>query len=139
MSEDSESEEELKEFRPRGKSYAIPVRADQRNLYTVVPMDYGHSKKMPLHGGVEPVNMHGQQQQRIYPRLTTMRKQAGLNGKNRGPKSTDPKSVEAMGHIENDYHPDPSSLGSAKAATAPPTRKPEDDDETTTDESEEEQ
>lgn len=114
MSEDSDSDEG-EVFTPRNKSSAgyrgVPVRnSDARNYYTVVPIDPNDPRKMPLQGGVDPSHPGYIPQQRLYPRLTAMRKQAGIPG-NGHVKTTETAAVE------------PVSKKEAKPKSSPPQEK----------------
>ena len=132
--EDESDSEDSEVFRPRGKSSAayraVPVRnSDARNYYTVVPIDPNNPQKMPLSGGIEASQPAGYiSQGRLYPRLTAMRKQAGLNGAggNGQPKS---------GKI-NEYHPDPATM--AEMQPKQPDNKMGGPNDSSSDESEEE-
>ena len=84
MSEESDSDDE-EVFPQRTKSSAayrgVPVRSsDARNYYTVVPIDPHDPQKMPLQGGIDASHPGYIPQQRLYPRLTAMRQQAGSHG-----------------------------------------------------------
>ena len=110
MSDESDTDDE-EVFRSRAKSSApyraVPVRnSDARNFYTVVPIDPNDPRKMPLQGGIDPTYQGYIPQQRLYPRLTAMRQQAGLNGQ--VATKTNGRSKPSDLVRTNDYQPDPS-------------------------------
>ena len=134
MSEESDSEDE-EVFRTRGKSSAayrgVPVRnSDARNYYTVVPIDPHNPQKMSLQGGIDASHPGYPPQQRLYPRLTAMRHQAGLNGAAGGKTAGNGKAVPA-GKV-NDYQPEPAPIKEPKVAD----NKAEESDDSSSDESE---
>ena len=138
LSEDSDSDDS-EVFRTRGKSSyrAVPVRnSDAKNYYTVVPIDPNNPQKMPLQGGIDASYPGYMPQQRLYPRLTAMRQQAGINGAATGKGvGGQPKSVQEG--KTNEYHPDPASMREMQPKQ-PDNKMNERQDSSSSDESEDE-
>ncbi|CAK8694893.1 unnamed protein product [Clavelina lepadiformis] len=121
LSDDSDIDNE-DDFRTRAKSHpqhrGLPKNNDARNYYTVVPIDPADPRKLPMQGGVA-VPPPNAPQQRLYPRLTAMRQQAGLNSHPRGKNSTTSHPKNSS-HLANVYQPDPTSpLQGGKNGKAP--------------------